>query len=818
MKDMARKGSSNDGPAVEVAVDLPVYRTYTYLYRGPADAGDPAGRRVLVPFASRRVTGYILGPARDLPPGRLRPVGEFLDDGPLFPPAMVPFFRWIADYYLYPPGLVIKTALPGGINVAEKAVYQLCDDCGGCGSAAGAPQAEAILEALRKRPATLRQLERRLGRTGLQPGIKALLDKGLVVRRMRLCSARTRPAFEKHVSLAADFSETGLSKARRKLAAVLAADGPMSLRRLRELIPTAPSLVRSMAADGQVIVTRQPVFRDPLGEKVEPDLPPELTAEQQAAVDHIAGAMGKGFAAFVLAGITGSGKTEVYLRLAARSLEAGRPVIVLVPEIGLVTQSERRFRARFGSQVALLHSGLSAGERYDQWLSLISGRAAIAIGARSAVFAPFDRPGLIIVDEEHDLSYKQDSGLHYNGRDLAVVRAKQSGAVVVLGSATPSVQTIYNVRQGKYHRVNLRRRIGGQGLARMEVVNLADYRGRRGLYRVFTPPLIRALRETLQKGQQAVLFVNRRGSAGTLICQVCGQPVLCRNCDVSLTWHRRSNAYRCHYCGFSQAATSHCGHCGSPDIKRLGLGTEKVEALVRELFPAARVARMDRDTTARKGALVRILKDVRNGRVDILVGTQMVAKGHDYPNITLVGIICADLALNMPDFRAGERTFQLLAQVAGRAGRGSEPGRVILQTYNPGHFIIAAACRQDFETFYRQELAQRRVLGYPPFSRLVQMRISGRDRKRTVAVARKLGQTALSLQKADPGYAAIQVLGPLEAPLARIAGRHRWQLLLKGPGSGLLRRFVTDLCFDDKGLRTAKDVSLGIDVDPMDML
>ncbi len=816
---MALKEVSRKALAVEVAVDLPVYRTYTYLYCGPADAGDLVGCRVLVPFGSRRVTGYILGPADKMPAGQLKDIAGFLDEGPLFPPAMVPFFRWVADYYLHPPGLVIKTALPGGINVAEKAIYQVCaDDCRFNGSAGCDPQAKAILESLRQRPSTLRQLEKRLGKSGLHSKIKALLDQGLVVRKMRLSSARTRPAFEKQVRLADDFSEAGLSKARRRLAAVLAADGPMSLRRLRQLIPTAPSLVRAMEAAGQVTVSRQPVFRDPFGEKVEPDQPPELTAEQQAAVDYIAGAMDKGFTAFALAGITGSGKTEVYLRLAAKSLEAGRPVIVLVPEIGLVSQSERRFRARFGEQVALLHSGLGAGERYDQWIRLASGKAAIAIGARSAVFAPFDRPGLIIVDEEHDLSYKQDSGLHYNGRDLAVVRARQSGAVVVLGSATPSIQTVYNVQRGKYRRIDLRKRIGGQGLPRIEVVNLAKYRGRQGLYRVFTPPLIQALGQTLQNGQQAVLFVNRRGSAGTLICQVCGQSVLCRHCDVSLTWHRRQNAYRCHYCGFSQSATSKCGYCGSPSIKRLGLGTEKVEALVRELFPEARVARMDRDTTGRKGALVRILKDVHQGNVDILVGTQMVAKGHDYPNITLVGIICADLALSMPDFRAGERTFQLLAQVAGRAGRGSRPGRVILQTYNPEHFTIVAACRQDFEAFYRQELSHRRQLGYPPFSRLIQVRISGRDKQRTATVARKLGQRALNLQKTASGYAAIQVLGPLEAPLARLAGRYRWQILLKGAGSGLLRRFATELCFDHKGLRTTRDVSLSIDVDPMDML
>ncbi len=808
------------GLPVEVAVALPVYRTYTYLVSADTVIENLVGFRVLVPFGTRRVTGYVLGPSEDMPDGQIKAIDELLDETALFPPAMVQFFRWISSYYMYPLGLVIQTALPGGINVAERASYLLNSEALAClGPADLDPDTAAIVQALENGPRTIKQLERSVRISGLKARIKDLLNQGLVVRRLRLSSARTRPAREKVVALCPGLSLDGLSKARRKLVSILSANGPMSIRSLRELVPTAPSLVRAMDRQGQVEVSYRPVYRDPFGEKVQPDLPPVLTPEQQDAVDCISQAMDRGFKPFVLAGITGSGKTEVYLRLAARALESGKPVIVLVPEIALVSQSERRFRARFGSRVALLHSGLSAGERYDQWLKLAAGKAMIAIGARSAIFAPFNKPGLIIVDEEHDLSYKQDGGLYYNGRDLAMVRGKQSGAVVVLGSATPSVQSVYNVETGKYHRIDLRRRISRQRLPQVEVVNLGDYRGRDKLYRIFSPPLISAVKETLAQGQQAVLFVNRRGSAGNLICRLCGQPVRCRHCDVSLTWHRRQNAYRCHYCGFSQAATSRCTYCGSVKIKRLGLGTEKVESVVKDLFPGARVARMDKDTIGgRKQALISLLKDIRNGNIDILVGTQMVAKGHDYPRITLVGIICADLALSMPDFRAGERTFQLLAQVAGRAGRGSHPGRVILQTYNPDHFTIKAACCQDFEQFYNQEIEQRRVLGYPPFSRLIQIRIFGRDREQTSAAAGELGRRARSLQKSYNEYCGVQVLGPVEAPLARIAGRYRWQLLLKAVSSELLRRFATKLCFDDQGPRVKGRVGISIDVDPMDMM
>jgi primosomal protein N' (replication factor Y) len=520
-----------------------------------------------------------------------------------------------------------------------------------------------------------------------------------------------------------------------------------------------------------------------------------------------------------LRGVTGSGKTEVYMQVADEVLKSGRCVLVLVPEIALITQMERRFRARFGGCVGVLHSGLSAGERYDQWTRILQGTATIVIGARSAIFAPFENVGIIIVDEEHDSSYKQEGKLRYNARDLALVRAKQNGCLALLGSATPSIQSYHNAVTGKFHELILARRVEQRPLPEIDIVDLRETRDTRGIGRYISPPLQQAIHETLERREQALLFLNRRGYASFPVCSACGQPMRCKHCDISLTLHQRTNSYRCHYCGFSRSSVSACDGCGSEKIKHLGLGTEKLEGMIAKLFPLARLARMDRDTTKRKGSIIKLLKGLRDKTTDILVGTQMVAKGHDFPNITLVGIICADLSLSFPDFRAGERTFQLLAQVAGRAGRGDRPGRVILQTYNPDHFSIEAARQQDFESFYQQEIGFRNALQYPPYSRLVQFKISGKNLQETKKHAYLLGDLCQSL-KAGRGaqYQGIDIMGPIEASLTRIARRYRWQILLKGSNTRALHQFVNHLMRDRAGVFSRPQVLVAIDVDPVFMM
>jgi primosomal protein N' (replication factor Y) len=469
--------------------------------------------------------------------------------------------------------------------------------------------------------------------------------------------------------------------------------------------------------------------------------------------------------------------------------------------------------------VAVLHSGLSSGERFDQWIRISNGQCSIVIGARSAIFAPLTDIGIIIVDEEHDTSYKQESRFRYNARDMSVIRARQEGAIVLLGSATPSIQSVHNVANKKFNELSLQKRVFSQAMPDIQVVDLRKHKDYKGTRRFITIDLQKAMKETLDRKEQILLFLNRRGFASYPVCAACGEALKCRNCDITLTLHQKDNAYKCHLCGFSLPSVAVCGNCGSASIKRLGMGTEKIETTIKGLFPEARVARMDRDTMTRKGALVKLLKGLRNQETDILIGTQMVAKGHDFPNITLVGIICADLSLSFPDFRAGELTFQVLAQVAGRAGRGERPGRVILQTYSPDHFSVTAATDHDFMKFYNQEISFRKAFKYPPFSRMIQLKISGRDREKTRQQAVAIGKMCDALKKQNSDFAQwIDILGPIEAPISKKANRFRWQMIVKSEGIDLLHRFVRTLIFENGLHLSGNPVKIAIDVDPFFMM
>ncbi len=802
---------------IEVAVALPVYGTFTYQVPDPVFDQIAVGKRVLVPFGRRRVTGYTLRVGCPAPQAALKSISDILDETPVFPIQMLPFFQWMADYYIHPLGEVIETALPSGINLAEQVRYTLTD----AGRREMPDQRfqqweQAIFQSLSQGPGTLFTLRRVGGAQFSQAVLANWQKRGWLEQRRTLAGGRTRP---KQVRLVAQnplfVNQEKLSAPRRAIWDALSANGPMVMADLKMVVPTASSLVAAMVKEGQVMAREEIVYRDPLGAPITADQAPELTAEQLRAVTTLGAALGKGYQTFLLAGVTGSGKTEVYLQLAAKALQLGLAVVVLVPEIALISQTERAFRARFGETVALLHSGLSDGERLDQWQRIRRQEVSIAVGARSAIFAPFAEIGLIIVDEEHDDSYKQENPPRYNARDLAVVRGQQQGAVVILGSATPSLQSAFNAQSGKFGRINLYERVDGRMMPQVHVEDLTALREEQGMRRYLTPVLFTAIQETLARNEQVLIFLNRRGFANTLVCATCGQAQRCEHCDICLTYHQQRNAYQCHYCGFSRAAVTRCGRCGSDRIQRLGLGTERLEVEIRKRFPEARVARMDRDTTRHKGSLVKILKALRERKIDILIGTQMVAKGHDYPHITLVGIICADLSLSLPDFRAGERTFQLLAQVAGRAGRGQSPGRVILQTYNPLHFSITAAREQDFEAFYRQEIEFRKALGYPPITRMIQLRISGRQKAQVADYASQLGERCQRLLPQCNTRSPLQVLGPIEAPLARIANQYRWQILIKGHHSNALHGYVRQVLFGPDGMAGKGSVSVSVDVDPV---
>ena len=519
----------------------------------------------------------------------------------------------------------------------------------------------------------------------------------------------------------------------------------------------------------------------------------------------------KQFSPFLIYGVTGSGKTEIYLRAIEEVLKQGREAIVLVPEISLTPQLLSRFKDRFGENLCLLHSGLGRGERYDQWRRIWKGGVQIALGARSAIFAPFKNVGIIVVDEEHDPSYKQEEKLKYHARDLAVVRAKQNGTTLLLGSATPSLESFYNAERGKFHLLNLPERIERKPLPRVEVV---DMRGEGG-------PLSEKVKVALQKNignrEQSLLFLNRRGFANFILCPDCGLTFKCPNCSVTLTYHLRDRSLQCHYCDYQVPAPGDCPQCQGHRLRGMGIGTERLEQEIRLLFPEAQVSRMDRDTTSRRRSHQEILKGLESGKIDILVGTQMIVKGHDFPNVTFVGVVSADTSLHFPDFRSSERTFQLLTQVAGRAGRGRAFGEVVIQTYNPDHYSILKAKIHDFVGFYQEEIQFRKALDYPPFSRLINLRIIGNSERKTRAASEEMGRIGKFLLKGGLGK-GIEILGPSAAPFAKMRGKFRWQMLVKGKSPELLHQFARELSSRLEDEIKGQGVNLDIDVDPVFIL
>lgn len=802
---------------ISVAVSLPVMKTYTYAVPDHLKACCSPGMRVLVPFKNRRVTGYILSGQKTCNGFKAKKIFDVLDDYPLFPESEISFFKWIAGYYIHPLGDVIKAALPSGLDRHDVSCIFVTQH-GQDQLAAGrlTPGQEQVIEfILHRRSCTLKQLKKTIRNATINALIRKMEKEDLIVVSAVLKKDGAIVKKEKFI-LYCDVPETiiRMSKKRKKLLCLVKEAKEISLTGLKAHIPTASTLIKPLADVGYIQIIQRQVFRDPLGDPVEPDTPPKLTVEQETVVNKVQENLSRGFAPYLLSGITGSGKTEVYMRLIWDVIEKGKSAIVLVPEISLISQTERRFRARFGEKIAVIHSSLTQGELLDQWRKIILNKVRIVIGARSAVFAPFENIGIIIVDEEHDTSYKQETGLRYNARDLAIVRGKMNDCPIVLGSATPSVQSYQNVVMKRFEELKLETRINRHPLPEITLVDLKKYKDVWGYDRIITPELSKEIRACLDKGNQALIFLNRRGFATFPVCRDCGKSLSCKYCDITMTLHKGHNEYRCHLCGYSRPITVKCPECGSSKIKPLGFGTEKVESMLKTLFPDARLVRMDQDSTSRKGSAIKILRSIRNRNVDIIVGTQMLAKGHDFPFITLVGVICADLSLSLPDFRAGERTFQLLAQVAGRAGRGETKGKVIMQTYNPDHFIIEAAKKQDFFEFFQNEVPFRKALLYPPFSRIIQLKISGSNFEKVKFYAANIADVLKTLlEKEGKQKNMIQILGPVEAPIQKISSRFRWQILVKSPSSALVNHLVKSLMNHPKAIPKS-GIRLDVDVDP----
>ena len=772
-------------------------------YRVP-DALAPSvgvGCRVLVPLGAgnRRRTAYVVAVrAREDADPLLKPILDLLDERPLFDANMLTLFRFLADYYRASLGDAIRCGLPAGLNVADARVAVLTE----------LGRARAILDPV---------LGRLLGgeRPALRLGVPAaavlrLAADGLIELRYALerpaVSAQWEPVVSAtHAPLEGRLVADG---GPARVLALVTAEGPMATSELKERLPGVGAAVRRLVQLGAVCVERRQVFRDPWrGDTQAADQPPPLTTHQAAAVRRIIDAGGtNSYAGFLLRGVTGSGKTEVYLHAVAETLERGRGAIVLLPEIALTPQLAGRFRARFGDRVALLHSALSDGERLDQWELIRRGERPCVVGARSALFAPLPALGLIVVDEEHEPSFKQDESPRYNARDLALKRGHAAGCPVVLGSATPALETEANARRGRLGLLELPERIGARPMPTVELVDMREA----DVCRPFvSEALAQGLREVVRRGEQAIVFLNRRGFAQRLLCTGCGVVPECGSCSIALTYHRADRRLRCHYCGFGARIPAACPRCGAPGLQLLGLGTEQAEGVLAELIPEARVARMDRDTT-RGRALDGLLQRFRDRKIDILVGTQMVAKGHDFPRVTLVGVLLADQLLSIPDFRAAERTFQLLTQVAGRAGRADRPGRVLIQTYLPDHYSIECALHHDADAFWEQEAPRRERGGYPPFGHLVLLRVDGPDPTAVEDGARGLSRH-IREARLPP---ALRQVGPTRAVLERLRGRTRWQLLLKSPDRAALRTALSAV----EAWTVPAGLRLAVDVDPVNML
>jgi len=741
---------------VKVTLDIALGKDFDYTVPPEWAPMIEVGSRVKVPFGNRTLLGTATEVIDAPPRPGLKPILKVLGSRSLITPQVLALARWMAEYYCCPVETALKTALPVSVR-REKADFRR--------RLTVAPAGGAELP-----PLTPRQKE-----------IFHLIEER----------------------------------------------GRIPLRELLRLTGCTADTVRRLEAKGAVRITREAEERDPYAaERFVPTKPLELNAEQQAALESIMtgvaaarpGPLNETGPVFLLYGVTGSGKTEVYLQAIARALEQGKGAIVLVPEISLTPQTIERFKARFSSgpiqtEVAVLHSHLSHGERHDQWHRIRSGRARIVIGARSAVFAPVESLGLIIVDEEHERSYKQEEAPRYHARDVAVVRGRLEGAAVALGSATPSLESFYNARRGKYTLLELPRRIDDRKLPHVRVVDMRRERGEGRPNRIFSQLLLRAIEKRLEQREQAILFLNRRGFAPIVQCPLCGYVARCSECSVALTYHRAKEKLCCHLCGRVEEPPQVCPNpqCRNPAIRYAGAGTQRVEETLRRLFPKARVQRMDSDILQRKEDYRRILGDFRTGKIDILVGTQMIAKGLHFPRVTLVGIVNADMSLHRPDFRAAERTFQLLTQVSGRAGRGDVEGEVYIQAFTPFHPAIQYARRHDYLSFYEEEVEFRRQLRYPPFTRIALLTLRGlNEDKVRFAIEHLRRRLAEKLKDLED----LEIAGPAPAPILRIRGFYRHQLVLKAVRMTRLSRRLAQAL---KAFPMPEGLELTVDVDPADL-
>ena len=747
-------------PLISVAVPVPFLDLLTYNVPDSIDL-PPIGARVRVPVGTRTLTGCVVQHDALIEEGTdVKDISEALDREPLLPASIVDLCRWVADYYVAGIGDALGVAMP--------------------------PGARRKVSAFRKQRVAMLSVMGSDSGDGATRDVEPGRHPGLPPRQAAAISI------------------------------LAAAPAGLPTSELRDRGVTA-AVLAGLVRRGLVVLRDERDDRDPFERAamadVAPDVTRELTNEQRRAAGELFALADSGeFRVALLHGVTGSGKTELYLRLAERVCRSGRQVLLMVPEIALTPSVAAIFRGAFGTRVAIQHSALSDGERHDQWHRIRRGEVDVVVGTRSAVFAPLDRLGLVIVDEEHDSSYKQEETPRYHGRDVAIVRASRERALVVLGSATPSMESYQNATAAKYVRIALEKRVLDRPLAAVRLVNMRTEYADEGPDVVISRELAAAIEERLARREQVLVLLNRRGYSTAVFCRQCGDTFDCPNCSVSLTVHRARNGWRarCHYCNHSVMVPKACRKCAAPYLEHAGFGTERIEERLRERFPGARIGRVDRDSVRRKGALTHILSAFAAGEIDVLVGTQMIAKGHDFPRVTLVGVISADVGLGIADFRASERTFQLLTQVAGRAGRGERTGEAIVQTLYPGHYSIQLACGQQYPAFFEREAVFRRQMRYPPFVALINGVVRGRTFDDAMQLAREI------VRRLEPATASgtFTILGPAPAPLGRLRGEHRVQFFLKGRRRSDMRRALMEVVAGMPEIRRR----LTIDVDPLSVL
>lgn len=752
------------GEFARVVIPAPLKQPLIYAVPRSCQQQIAVGARALIPLGKRKVIGIVIELLKTTSLTEIKEIEGILDERPILDSNLLRLAHWLSEYYVATMGEVLTAILPASL-----------------------------------RPESKRTIFARAGALSLSN-----LSDEKVFEALRGSSRGMRLE-----TLMRKFSGQDINRALGRLKSLGAIE-------IRESMPgqRGPSREVNFA-----IGPAEPSHATRL----------TLTLEQENALGAIAKRLDHGgFETFLLHGVTGSGKTEVYLRAMEQARASGRRSLILIPEISLTPQLIDRLSSRFPGRVGVLHSALKGAERWAHWWNIARGKVDVVVGARSAVFAPLPNLGLIVVDEEHDPSYKQEEGLRYNGRDVAVVRGKLTGCPVILGSATPAIESYENGRRGRYRILDITERIYQRPLPQIEILDLraeskrrksdptASHAGKDDDHPLVSQRLAKALIENYQTARQSLIFLNRRGFANFLHCSLCGHVIRCRQCSVTLTLHLKQRSLCCHHCNFRRPIPPLCPECGKPSLREVGVGTEQIEQSLQRIVTGARIARMDRDTSGKRGAQEKVIRSWENGEIDILVGTQMITKGHDVGGVTLVGALLADLSLNLPDFRAAERTFQLLNQVAGRSGRGEDPGHVIIQTYAPDHYVFQYLLSHDYKGFFKSELEFRRALNYPPFSRLVSLCIDGPKAVEVEAKTKKLGETLRDKHQANPKYRdQIEILGPAPAPIAKLRSRYRWQLLLKGKQISALLEFAN---LAREWLPRSRKVRLHIDVDPHSML